>query len=114
MARRLRKRGAYPSARGFDHQQPGRPAAERFRRTSELNPGHPLIRHNLGELHLARGRFEEAIPELESVAELSARLSGVPSSHYLAILGCAYVRAQRRTDALEILEELDRRHRRGR
>jgi serine/threonine-protein kinase len=88
-------------------------AAEQFRRTSELSPGHPLIRHNLGELYLARGQFEDAIPELERAAELSAQLSGVPSSHYLAILGCAYARANRRTEALEILDELDRRERRS-
>jgi hypothetical protein len=37
----------------------------------------------------------------------------VPSSHYLAILGCAYARANRRTEALEILDELDRRERRS-
>jgi len=86
-------------------------AAEQLQRTSEINPNHPLIRHNLGELYLAQGRFAEAIPELERSVELSGQFVGVPSSHYLAILGCAYARANRREDAVKILNELKQRSR---
>ncbi len=88
-------------------------AAEQLQRASEINPNHALVRHNLGELHLAQGRFAEAIPELERSVELSGQLSAVPSSHYLAILGCAYARANRREDAVKILSELQRRSKQG-
>ncbi|HSC78145.1 MAG TPA: protein kinase [Candidatus Acidoferrales bacterium] len=86
-------------------------AAEQMQRTSELNPNHPLIRHNLGELYLAQGRFAEAIPELERSVELSGHVSELPSSHYLAILACAYARAKRREDAVKILNGLKQRSR---
>ncbi len=85
-------------------------AAEQLQRTSELNPNHPLIRHNLGELYLAQGRLAEAIPELERSVELSGQLSDAPSSHYLAMVGYAYARANRRKDALKVLDELDQRY----
>ena len=81
-------------------------AGAQFARTSELNRDHPLIRHNLGELYLAQGRFAEAIPELEKAVALSGDLSGLPSSHYLAMVGCAYARADRRKDALDIRAKL--------
>jgi TolB-like protein/Tfp pilus assembly protein PilF len=93
---------AYLFSRRYDE------AAVQFARTLELNRDHPLIRHNLGELYLAQGRFAEAIPELEKAVALSGDLSGVPSSHYLAMVGCAYARAQRRKDALDIRRRLVR------
>ncbi len=97
----------YLQARRYDE------TAEQLQRASELNPNHALIRHNLGELYLAQDRFAEAIPELERSVELSGQLSAVPSSHYLAILGCAYARANRREDAVKILSELQRRSKQG-
>ena len=97
----------YLYAKRFDR------AAEQLQRTSEISPNHPLIRHNLGELYLAQGQFPEAIRELERSVELSGQFLGVPSSHYLAILGCAYARANRREDAVQILKELKQRSRRS-
>ncbi len=86
-------------------------AARQLELTSELNPNHPLTRHNMGELHLARGQFADALPELERAVELSAQQAGSSSSHYLAMLGCAYARSNRRAEALTIMEELrQRRH----
>jgi tetratricopeptide (TPR) repeat protein len=88
-------------------------AAEQLQLASEINPDHALIRHNLGELYLAQGKFAEAIPELERAVELSGQFFGVASSHYVAMLGCAYARDNRREDALEILRELEQRSRQG-
>jgi len=95
----------YLFARRYDE------ADRQLRRMAELNPNHTLIRHNLGELYLAQGRLKEAIQELETSVELSGQVSGVPSSHYLAILGCAYARASRTEEAVDILDELTRRDR---
>jgi len=73
----------------------------------KLDPNHPLVRHNLGELCLAQGRFWQAIIHFERSVELNT------SSHYLAMLGCAYARANRRQEALRILNELERRSKEG-
>jgi serine/threonine-protein kinase len=84
-------------------------ARERFQWTMNLNPNHPLIRHNLGELYLGQGRFAEAIGQLEKSIEFSPE----PSTHYLAILGSAYARADRRSKAIEIRNDLTRRSTQG-
>lgn len=84
-------------------------AAEHLQWTLELNPNHALIRHNLGELYLAQGRFAEAVEQLKKSVELSRE----PSVHYVAMLGCAYARANRRGDALRILNELTRQSKQG-
>jgi len=84
-----------------------------LRRIAEFSPNHTLIRHNLGEVYLAQARFQEAIQELESSVELSGQISGAPSSHYLAMLGCAYARASRKEDALDIMDQLAERDRNG-
>jgi TolB-like protein/Tfp pilus assembly protein PilF len=85
-------------------------AAEELRSAVELDPNHALVRHNLGELYLAQGRFTDAIPELER----SLALSRERSAHFVAMLGCAYARGNRRRDALGILEDLTRQSRLGR
>src|SRR5688572_8698693 len=88
-------------------------AAEELQRAAGINPDHALIRHNLGELYLAQGRFAEAIPELERSVELSGQAFGVASSHYVAMLGCAYARGNRKEDAHKILGDLEQRSRQG-
>lgn len=84
-------------------------ASEHLRWALELSPNHPLLLHNLGEVHLAEGRFAEAVIELEK----SVAVSGDPSVHYSAMLGCAYARAKKRARALEVLKELSRQSERG-
>jgi predicted Zn-dependent protease len=80
-------------------------AAEQFRKALQIDPNHALLRHNLGELYLAQGHWAHAVQELERSVAASAE----PSSHYQAMLGVAYARAQRKQDAVTILNELERR-----
>lgn len=91
----------------FSRQYPQ--ATEHLLWTLELDPSHPLVLHNLGELYLAQGRFAEAITHLRQ----SVQVSREQSAHYVAMLGCAYARANRRADALEILNDLTRRSKQG-
>ena len=85
-------------------------AAEQLKQTLTLDPNHPLTHHNLGELYLAQGRYDDAVASLER----ANAVSGKPiQSHYLAVLGYAYARADRRPQALEILDELRRRSEQG-
>jgi serine/threonine protein kinase/tetratricopeptide (TPR) repeat protein len=83
-------------------------AGERLQWTLTLNPDHPLIHHNLGELYLGQGRYGDAIEHLEK----SVERAGEASTHYLAILGCAYARGNQRSKALTILSELTARSKR--
>ena len=80
-------------------------AEAQLREALELNPDHALVLHSLGELSLARARWSEAVAFLEQ----SIRVPGAQSSHYLAMLGVAYARANRRADAVAILNRLDAR-----
>jgi TolB-like protein/Tfp pilus assembly protein PilF/tRNA A-37 threonylcarbamoyl transferase component Bud32 len=84
-------------------------ATEHIDRGLEMNPNHALLLHNLGELLIAQGRFDDAIEPLEQSVELSRERS----AHYVAILGSAYARARRRTQAVEILNELTARETKG-
>ena len=93
----------YIYARQYDR------AAEQLQKTLEINPSHALTLHNLGELYLAQGRFAEAAKELEKPVEHS----GEPSAHYVAILGYAYAGANRKQDAVKILNDLNRRSKQG-
>ena len=93
----------YLHARQYDR------AEEQLQKTLKIDPNHVLTRHNLGELYLAQGRPAEALKELERSVAGSAE----PSSHYLAMLGCAYAKSSRRTEAFKILNELERRSGKG-
>jgi tetratricopeptide (TPR) repeat protein len=84
-------------------------AAEQLELARRLNPNHALVRHNMGELYLAEGRFAEAVAEFDK----SIGTSDEPSAHYLAMLGCAYARANRREEAIETLRQLTRRSEKG-
>ena len=66
----------------------------------KFHPDHPLILHNIGELRIAEGRYEEAIAPLKKSAEASS------SGHYKALLAVAYARTNRRQEATAILNEL--------
>jgi uncharacterized protein HemY len=66
----------------------------------KVHPNHPLILHNIGELYIAQGRYAEAIAPLKQSAEMSV------SGHYKAMLGYAYAMANRRAEAMSILNEL--------
>jgi predicted Zn-dependent protease len=70
-----------------------------------LNPDHALVLHSLGELSLAQGQWNEAVTFLEQ----SIGRTGAQSSHYLAMLGIAYARANRRAKAVGILNRLEER-----
>ncbi|MEX1140417.1 MAG: protein kinase [Bacteroidota bacterium] len=91
----------YIFARQYDR------AGDQLQKALEYHPNHPLILHNLGELRLAQSRYAEAIAPLEKSSELSS------TSHYLAILGCAYARANRKQDASRVLNDLQRRSTQG-
>jgi len=85
-------------------------AAEQIDRGLELNPNHSPLLHNRGELLLAQRLDEAAIDPLERSVELSRERS----AHYVAMLGSAYARAGRRTEARAILDELTARAGKGR
>ncbi len=78
-------------------------ANELLQNALKVNPNHALILHNIGELYLAQGRYEEAIVPLKQSSDISV------SAHYQAMLGFAYARSNRRSEALKILNELQQR-----
>ena len=75
-------------------------ADDHLQQALKVHSNHPLLLHNLGELYIAQGRYAEAIAPLKQSAEMS--LSG----HYNAMLGYAYAMANRKTEAMSILNEL--------
>jgi len=75
-------------------------ADEQLQQALKVHPNHSLILHNIGELYIAQGRYAEAIEPLNQSAIMSV------SAHYEAILGYAYARANRREDAMKILNDL--------
>jgi TolB-like protein/class 3 adenylate cyclase/Tfp pilus assembly protein PilF len=75
-------------------------ADDHLQQALKVHPNHPLILHNIGELYIAQGRYAEAIAPLKQSAEMSV------SGHYKAMLGYAYAMANRRAEAMSILNEL--------
>jgi tetratricopeptide (TPR) repeat protein len=84
-------------------------AVEHLRQSLALDDRHPLVLHSLGEAYLARGAFAEAVTWLERSMDDADQ----PSSHFIAMLGCAYARASRTKDALALLSRLQRRAEQG-
>jgi serine/threonine-protein kinase len=80
-------------------------AGAHLRDALALNPDHALVLHSLGELSLAQENWKEAVTFLEQ----SIARPGAQSSHYLAMLGIGYARANRRADAVNVLSRLDER-----
>ena len=87
----------YLHARQYDRSE------QQLQKTLRIDPNHVLTHHNLGELYIAQGRPAEAVKELERSVAGSAE----PSSHYLAMLGCGYAKAGRKTEAVKILKDLE-------
>jgi adenylate cyclase len=75
-------------------------ADDHLQQALKVHPNHPLILHNIGELYIAQGRYAEAIAPLKQSAEMSV------SGHYKAMLAYAYAMANRRAEAMSILNEL--------
>jgi adenylate cyclase len=75
-------------------------ADDHLQQALKVHPNHPLLLHNIGELYIAQGRYAEAIAPLKQSAEMSV------SGHYKAMLGYAYAMANRRAEAMSILNEL--------
>jgi len=82
-------------------------AEEQLQQALKVHPNHPLILHNIGELYLAQGLYTKAIAPLKQSADTSV------SAHYLAMLGCAYARANRKDEANQILNDLMKRSEQG-
>jgi serine/threonine-protein kinase len=83
-------------ARRFDESIAGVEAA------IQMDPGFAPFRHALAWPLIARGKFAEAIEQLSRAVALSAR-----TPFYLATLGLAHAAAGSRTEAKEILRELE-------
>ena len=77
-------------------------AIEQFQKTLELDSDFPWACSWLGQSYLQKREFQEAITALQNATTHS---SG--SAQYLATLGHAYALANRRQDALEILNQLN-------
>jgi len=79
-----------------------------LRTTLTMEPNNPMARWYLGFTLIGAQRFDEAIAMLEKAASLSDRSSAV-----LGVLVGAYASAGRRAEALQVLDELQRRRRAG-
>jgi tetratricopeptide (TPR) repeat protein len=77
---------------------------EEFRKIQDLNPNYFTLHWGLGNAYLYKGMYKEAIAEFQKWIELSG---GLPLAY--ADLGCAYVKAEQRDRALQVLQELKRR-----
>jgi len=84
----------YYTARRYDE------AIEQYQKTLDLNPNFVMARRELGLTYVQKSMFPEAIAELEEAVRLSDDL------FTLAHLGIGYAIAGRRSEAIEILEEL--------
>jgi TolB-like protein/DNA-binding winged helix-turn-helix (wHTH) protein/Tfp pilus assembly protein PilF len=83
-------------------------AVRELRRALAVRPNDAGALWVLGFTLVVKGQANEAIPFLERAANLADRSSG-----FIDVLGAAYARAGRRTDALRILAELKRRKQHG-
>jgi tetratricopeptide (TPR) repeat protein len=83
-------------------------AIEQCRRTLEMDARFVQARLDLGMACAHAGRYDEAIAQFES-----ALPPGDPRSVMRAVLGFIYGRAGRTAQAEEVLQDLERRYRRG-
>jgi len=83
-------------------------AVRELRSSLDVYPNDAYTLWLLGFTLVLKGQANEAIPVLEKAANLADRSSG-----YIDVLGAAYARAGRRSDALRILAELKRRKQHG-
>lgn len=87
----------YYLARKYDR------AIEQGRNTVELDPNFAAAHLLLGESYVQKGLLKQGLAELEKAASLSGN-----SPLYLAQVGVAYASAGRKTDALQIIGQLQR------
>jgi serine/threonine-protein kinase len=73
-------------------------------RTIELDPQFPEGYHIAGYIHLSAGQYEEAVARLRTAIDLSHR-----ASWPVAKCGCSLVGLGRRSEAIELLTELETR-----
>jgi Flp pilus assembly protein TadD len=83
-------------------------AIRELRSSLDVHPNDGGTLWLLGFTLVVKGQANEAIPMLERAATLADRSSG-----FIDVLGAAYARAGRRSDALRILAELKRRKQHG-
>ena len=83
-------------------------AVRELRSSLAVGPNDAGALWTLGFTLVLKGQPNEAIPLLEKAAALADRSSG-----FIDVLGAAYARAGRRSDALRILAELKRRQQHG-
>jgi serine/threonine-protein kinase len=76
-----------------------------FRRAIELNPGDAFAHHELGQLRMRQGRFEEAL-----ASERQALLLDPLNSRYQSGLGEMYFHSGRYDEAVEELERVHASH----
>ena len=76
-------------------------AIERLRKTVEMDANFSYVHFQFGRTYLRKMDFVEAIAEFQKARALSPSMS-----RYASALGHAYARAGRRSDAHQILEEL--------
>src|SRR5262249_18674089 len=90
---------AYYSARRFEE------SIAEFRRALHIDPKALYPLWAIGLTYLQLGRHAEAVSSLEKALEVNKRRQ----SHFVALLGGAYAAAGRRSEALDLLDELLRR-----
>jgi len=88
----------YCLERRFDH------AVEHCQKTLELDPDFARAHGNCGLVYQQKTMFEEAIREFKKAVDISKG-----SSLYLGLLGHAYALANKRAEAMKILDELKQR-----
>lgn len=77
-------------------------ALEQLREVLEAEPNFPPARNILGMTYIKLGRLSEGVAELEAARRLDS------GPRVMAALGCAYGLAGRRSEALEMMGELER------
>jgi serine/threonine-protein kinase len=76
-------------------------ALEQFDKVLELSPSPPLAHGLIGEVHLARGNWDESIKAIEHYAALTGE-----SGEYFTHMIMAYAGAGRREQARELLDRM--------
>jgi serine/threonine protein kinase/Tfp pilus assembly protein PilF len=75
-------------------------AIEAYGKTLEMEPAFTLARRRLGQTYLAKGKFKQAVAEIEKAAAAS------PDTETLAALGQAYAVSGNRAEATRLLDQL--------
>ncbi|MEP6787191.1 MAG: tetratricopeptide repeat protein [Acidobacteriota bacterium] len=86
---------AYYFGRQYDH------AIKQYQKSLEIEPDRPEAHMALGNVYDQQGRYNESVVEYQKAISLSERTSNV-----LGYLGRAYALADKRNEALKILNEM--------